>query len=84
MKELFIIISSKYRRPVPSKFKEKLMEHFRGSKIKPTKYYLLVASQKNRKLCMRNAAAKLIFIIHTFNVIFINKSHSDMKRRCTI
>ena len=38
MKELFIIISSQYRRPVPSKFKEKLMEHFRGSKIKPTKY----------------------------------------------
>ena len=48
MKELFIIISSKYRRPVPSKFKENLMEleHFRGSKIKPTKYQL-VASQKN-------------------------------------
>ena len=38
MKELFIIISRKYRRPVPSKFKEKLMEHFRGNKIKPTKY----------------------------------------------
>ena len=32
----FIIISSKYRRLVPSKFKEKLMKHFlRGSKIKP-------------------------------------------------
>ena len=38
MKELFIIISSKNRRPVPSKFKEKFMGHFRGNKIKPTKY----------------------------------------------
>ena len=38
MKELFIIISSKYRRPVLSKFKEKLMGHFRDSKIKPDKY----------------------------------------------
>ena len=37
MKEIFIIISSKYRRPVPSKFKQKLMEHFRGSKIKPSR-----------------------------------------------
>ena len=34
-------ISSEYRRPVPSKFKEKLMGHFRGSKIKPTKYWLI-------------------------------------------
>ena len=48
MKEIFIIISSKYRRPVPRKLKEtlKLMKHFRGSKIKPTKYYI-VARQKN-------------------------------------
>ena len=38
--ELIIIISTKYRRPVPSKFKEKLMEHLRGSKTKPTKYLL--------------------------------------------
>ena len=38
MKEILIIISSKYRRPVPSKFKEKLMKHFRGNKINPTKY----------------------------------------------
>ena len=38
MKELFFIIYSKYRRPVPRKFKEKLMEHFRGRKIKPNKY----------------------------------------------
>ena len=66
MKKLFIIISSKYRRPVPSKFKEKLIENFRfrGSKIKPTKYQ----PQK-----LRNAAAKLTFII--LNVPFINKSH---------
>ena len=28
----------KYRKPVPSKFKGKLMEHFRDSKLKPTKY----------------------------------------------
>ena len=34
MKELFIILSSKYGIPVPSRFKEKLMEHFRGSKNK--------------------------------------------------
>ena len=27
-------ISSRYKRPVPSKFKEKLIEHFRSSKIK--------------------------------------------------
>ena len=40
MTELFIIISSKYRRPVPSKFKEKLMGHLRGSKVKPTRYLL--------------------------------------------
>ena len=46
MKELFLIISSKYRRPVPSKFKGKLIEHFRGSKLKSTKYEP-VASQKN-------------------------------------
>ena len=47
--ELFIIISSKYKRPVPSKFKEKLMGHLRGSKIKPTKYLLtrIVATQKS-------------------------------------
>ena len=49
MKELFIIKPSKYKRPVPSKIKEKLMEHFRQfetAEIKPTKYQL-VASQKN-------------------------------------
>ena len=33
---------------------------------------------------MRNAAAKLAFIILTFNVTFINKSHGDIKRRCII
>ena len=33
MKELFITISSKYRRPVPSIFQKNLMGHFRGSKI---------------------------------------------------
>ena len=38
MKELFIIIASKNSRLVPSKVKEKLMGHFRDSKIKPTKY----------------------------------------------
>ena len=37
MKELLFIIYSNYRRPVPSKFKQKLMEHFRGSKIKPSR-----------------------------------------------
>ena len=31
---------------------------------------------------MRNAAAKLTFIILTFNVTFINKSHGHIKRRC--
>ena len=36
MKELFITISSKYRRPVPSLFKEKLMADFRDNKIKPS------------------------------------------------
>ena len=36
MKEVFIAISGKYRRQVPSIFKEKLMGHFRGSKIKPS------------------------------------------------
>ena len=36
------------------------------------------------ELCIRNAAAKLAFIILTFNVTFINKSHGDMKRRCII
>ena len=30
---------------------------------------------------MRNAAAKLTFIIPTFNVKFINKSHSDIKTK---
>ena len=30
---------------------------------------------------MRNAAAKLTFIILTFNVTFINKSHGDIKTR---
>ena len=29
---------------------------------------------------MRNAAAKLTFIILTFNVTFINKSHGDIKK----
>ena len=36
MKELFIIISIKYRKPVLSKFKENLMAYFRDNKIKPT------------------------------------------------
>ena len=36
MKELFIIISIKYGKPIPSKFKEKLIGNFRDSKIKPT------------------------------------------------
>ena len=31
---------------------------------------------------MRNAAAKLTFMILTLNVTFINKSHGDIKRRC--
>ena len=31
---------------------------------------------------MRNAAAKITFIIHTFNATFLNKSHGDSKRRC--
>ena len=31
---------------------------------------------------MRNAPAKLTFIILTFNVTFINKSHGVIKRRC--
>ena len=46
MKELFIIIYKKHRRPVPRKFEEKLMGHFRGSKIKATKYKL-VAGEKS-------------------------------------
>ena len=33
---------------------------------------------------MRKAAVKLTFIILTFNVTFFNKSHGDIKRRCTI
>ena len=33
---------------------------------------------------MRKAAAKLTFIILTFNVTFFNKSHGDIKRRCII
>ena len=32
------------------------------------------------QLCMRNAAAKLKFIIHTFNVTFNYKSHGDIKK----
>ena len=31
---------------------------------------------------MRNAAAKLTFMILTLNVTFINESHGDIKRRC--
>ena len=31
---------------------------------------------------MRKVAAKLTFVILTFNVTFINKSHGDIKRRC--
>ena len=42
MKELFIIISGKNRGPVPRKFKEKFMKHFRGSKI--LKAYQILAS----------------------------------------
>ena len=33
---------------------------------------------------MRNAPAKLTFIVLTFNVTFINKSYGDTKRRCVI
>ena len=33
---------------------------------------------------MRNAAEKLLFIILTFNVTFIDKSHGDIKRRCIL
>ena len=33
---------------------------------------------------MRNTVAKLTFIVLTFNVTFINKSHGDIKRRCII
>ena len=33
------------------------------------------------KPCMRNAAARLTFIILTFEVIFINKSHGDIKQK---
>ena len=33
---------------------------------------------------MRNAAAKLTFIIVTFNVTFINKSPGDMYRTCPV
>ena len=33
---------------------------------------------------MRNAAAKLISIILTFNVTFIKKSHGDIKRRYVV
>ena len=36
------------------------------------------------KVWMRKAVAKLTFIIPTFDVIFINKSHGDIKRRCII
>ena len=33
---------------------------------------------------MRNAVAKITSIILTFNVTFINRLHSDIKRRCII
>ena len=33
---------------------------------------------------MRKVAAKLTFIILTFKVTFINKSHGDIKRRCIV
>ena len=62
------------------------MGHFRGNTIKLTKYYLVASQNKLsvKELCMRNAAAKLTFIILTFNATFINKSHGDIKRRCII
>ena len=31
---------------------------------------------------MRKAAEKLIFIILTYTITFINKAHGDIKRRC--
>ena len=84
MKELFIIISSKYRRPVPSEFKEKWMEHFRGSKIKPTKYYL-VASPKNRQyesfVCGTQQQNLHLLYLH---LKFINKLDGDIERKCVI
>ena len=57
MKELFIIISSKDRRPVPSKFKEKLMEHFRGSKIKPS--YQMLGTKQNVQPEMAECGSKM-------------------------
>ena len=61
--------------------RKKMMWHFIGSKIKPTKYQLAASQKTKEKLCMRNRAAKLTFIILKFNVTFINKSHADTERR---
>ena len=76
MKELFITIFSKYKRPVLSKFKERLIGHFRGSKIKPSLASCYPETLLVRKLCMRNTVTKL-----TFNVTFINKSYGQKKMR---
>ena len=50
MKELFIIISSNYKGPVPSKLKKKLKKHFRDSKMKALQILArYIACQKNCK-----------------------------------
>ena len=81
MKELFIIISSKYRGPAASKLKQKLMGHFRCSKINLTKYYsireLLARKIVSMKTLYKEPRSK------TF-VTVIKKSYGDTKRRCAV
>ena len=81
MKELFIIISSKYRRLVPSKFEEKLMGHFRGRKITPNYLARKIVSMKT---LYQEHSRKIILIVLAFNVTFIKKPYGDTKRKCII
>ena len=78
MEELFVII---YKRPVPSKFREKNNGTF---KRQQNKAHQTIAGCKpenfvSMKLCMRNTAPKLLLIILKFNVTFINKLHGIPK-----
>ena len=78
MTEMFIIISSKKRRPVLSKFKEKLIGHCRDSKIQsPPNISQLLA----RKIVIM----KTLYEEHsrkTFKA-FVNNSYGDRKIRCS-
>ena len=81
MNKLFILITSY------TQIQRKIDGTFQRQPNKAYQMLALVASQKNfqyENFCMRNAAAKLTFIILTFNITFINKSHGDIKRRCII